>query len=131
MTTNTAEQPNEVLENTENQSLTQRLVRLIRSKPVGPGDLEAAALFTLDAVANILAGRNSAPGRALLAWSAEKTRSNAEPDPEHLAFLMGALCHILETDDLHRGSVVHPGCVVVPAAWALAQHRRASGCVLL
>lgn len=131
MTTHAAERSDEVLENSASQSLTQGLVRLIRSKPIGTGDLEAAAMFTLDAVANILAGRNSVPGRALLAWSAEKTRSNAEPDPEHLAFLMGGLCHILETDDLHRGSVVHPGCVVVPAAWALARHRRASGRALL
>ena len=33
---------------------------------------------------------------------------------------MGGLVHILETDDLHRASVVHPGCVVVPAVFAVA-----------
>ncbi|HUD50406.1 MmgE/PrpD family protein [Parvibaculum sp.] len=115
----------------EDRSLTQGLVGLIRGKSVAASDLDAAALFTLDAVANILAGRNSVPGRILLAWSQEKTRANTEPDPAHLAFLMGGLCHILETDDLHRESVVHPGCVVVPAAWALARHRRAGGRALL
>lgn len=31
------------------------------------------------------------------------------------------LTHILELDDLHRDSVVHPGCVVVPAVWPLAE----------
>jgi 2-methylcitrate dehydratase PrpD len=112
-------------------SLTEGLVRLIREKPVSRADLDAAALFTLDAVANILAGRNSVPGRVLLNWWNARTASNAVADPERLAFLMGGLCHILETDDLHRESVVHPGCVVIPAAWALAEARGASGRALL
>ncbi|ABS64714.1 MmgE/PrpD family protein [Parvibaculum lavamentivorans DS-1] len=112
-------------------SLTGQLVKLIREKPVTAADLEAAALFTLDAVANSLAGRNSDPGRILLKWWQSSASSNAAPEPERLAFLMGALCHILETDDLHRMSVVHPGCVVVPAAWALAARRNAGGRALL
>ena len=112
-------------------SLTEGLVRLIRTKPVSASDLDMAALFTLDAVANILGGRNSEPGKVLLDWWKSKGRSNAEADPEQVAFLTGALCHILETDDLHRASVVHPGCVVVPAAWALARQRGATGRALL
>jgi 2-methylcitrate dehydratase PrpD len=107
-------------------SLTETLVALIRAKPVNDTDMEAAALFTLDAVANSLAGRNSEPGRILLDWW-RASPSNAAPDPGREAFLMGALSHILETDDLHRESVVHPGCVVVPAAWALARKRGATG----
>jgi 2-methylcitrate dehydratase PrpD len=112
-------------------SLTEGLVDLIRRKPVGASDLEGAAFFALDAIANILAGRNSAPGAVLLNWWRSKETSNVAPDPDRLAFVMGGLCHILETDDLHRESVVHPGCVVVPAAWALARHRQATGRALL
>ena len=108
------------------QSLTEGLVRLIRAKPVMQDDYDAAALFTLDAVANILAGRNSGPGKVLLDWWQARA-SNETPEPSRLAFLMGALCHILETDDLHRESVVHPGCVVVPAVWALANKSKQSG----
>lgn len=103
---------------------------LIRAKPVSPSDYDAAALFTLDAVANILAGRNSAPGKVLLDWWQSRA-SNELPEPSRLAFLMGALCHILETDDLHRASVVHPGCVVVPAAWALGCRQQVLGRTLL
>ncbi|MBI1261732.1 MAG: MmgE/PrpD family protein [Rhizobiales bacterium] len=112
-------------------SMTGDLVQLIRAKPVTGADLEAAALFTLDAMANILAGRNSDPGRILLRWWGARDSANARPEPSSLAFLAGALCHILETDDLHRASVVHPGCVVVPAAWALAERRGLSGTALL
>ena len=103
-------------------SLSRDLVRLIRSKPVTQGDLDTAALFTLDAVANIMAGRNSDPGRRLLSWA--RTTGVAGGNARDLSFLWGGLCHILEVDDLHRASVVHPGCVVVPAVWA---HLMASG----
>lgn len=109
------------------ESLTQGLTALIRGKPVTEQDLESAALFVLDAVANVLAGPNSEPGRVLLDWWNQGRRGNASADAGRRAFLMGALCHILETDDLHRASVVHPGCVVVPAAWALAEGRQADG----
>lgn len=121
---------NAALPPSANGSLTEQLAELIRAKPVTPSDLEAAALFTLDAVANSLAGRHSAPGQILLEWWRASV-SNASPDPGREAFLMGALCHILETDDLHRESVVHPGCVVVPAAWALARKRGEGGQQLL
>ena len=59
---------------------------------------------------------DSYPYSARLRW-ADATGVN---DAERRAFLQGALTHILETDDLHRASVVHPGCVVVPAVWAVA-----------
>ena len=98
-------------------SLTRKLVRIIRKKKVSQSDLDAAALFTLDAVANALAGRKTEPGKKLLALM---TRLNGQHDPGRLALLLGGLTHILEMDDLHRASVVHPGCVVVPAAFALS-----------
>ncbi len=96
-------------------SLTQSLVHLIRTKPITQEDLEAAAYFTLDAVANAIGGRSTGPGQKLLAWAKDNGA-----DAGRQALLMGGLTHILEVDDLHRASVVHPGCVVVPAAFALS-----------
>jgi 2-methylcitrate dehydratase PrpD len=99
-------------------SLTARLAALIAAKTVGPEDYRAAALFTLDALANALAGRKTTAGGILLDWaSAESLTAGRE------AMLLGGLTHILEVDDLHRASVVHPGCVVVPAVYALARRR--------
>jgi 2-methylcitrate dehydratase PrpD len=97
-------------------TLSQQLVDLIRNKPVADTDLQRASIFVLDAVANAIAGRNTDPGRKLQAW-----RKTQGADAGRDAFLLGGLTHILETDDLHRGSVTHPGCVVVPAALAVAQ----------
>ncbi|MBE2295900.1 MAG: MmgE/PrpD family protein [Phycisphaerales bacterium] len=97
-------------------TLTRQLAELITTKPITATDLRQAALLTLDAVANALAARTTEPGAILLRWAGE----TAVTDAARRAFLLGSLTHILETDDLHRASVVHPGCVVVPAAWALA-----------
>lgn len=108
-------------------TLTQRLTELITTKPIMPPDLEHAALLVLDAIANALAGRASEPGAILLRWAT----AAAPTDAARRAFLLGALTHILETDDLHRASVVHPGCVVVPAAWAVAAREGIRGHAML
>ncbi|MEP0203336.1 MAG: MmgE/PrpD family protein [Halioglobus sp.] len=97
-------------------SLTRDLIRHIRNKPVDQDDLHRAALFTLDAIANAVAGRHTAAGKKLAEWGREQG-----DDVGRRAFVFGGFTHILETDDLHRASVTHPGCVVVPAAFSLAQ----------
>ena len=109
-------------------SLTAQLATLIEQKPISENDLRHAAFFVLDAVANAVAGQNSPAGKILRSWWHENQSGNALlADVGKQAFLMGALTHILETDDLHRASVVHPGCVVVPAAWALARRKGTDG----
>ncbi|MCP4877543.1 MAG: MmgE/PrpD family protein [Gammaproteobacteria bacterium] len=107
-------------------SLTQDLIGLIRNKPVTPADLDHAALFTLDAVASAYAGGATAVGAILRNWAAATDR-----DLKRNALLMGALTHITETDDLHRASVTHPGCVVVPAVLATAERTGASSTQVL
>ncbi len=47
------------------------------------------------------------------------------------AFVNGTLCHALDFDDTHPGSVVHVSAAVVPAALAAAQARHATGQDLL
>ena len=97
------------------ETLTQGLIKLIREKPIATADLEKTALFTLDAIANMIAGRNTEPGRKLLEWGAGRMG-----DTGRRAFVMGGLTHILEVDDVHRASVVHTGAVTVPGVFALA-----------
>ncbi len=102
-------------------SLTEDLVDLIRNKPISEADLASAAMFTLDALATAYAGSVTATGKKLIAWA-----QSGDLDGKRQAFLMGALTHITETDDLHRASVTHPGCVVVPAALSLGEKTGAS-----
>lgn len=103
-------------------SLTRELARLIERKPVAEDDLAAAALFVLDTLANALAARHTPQGQILRDWYGRRPS-----DTGRRAFLFGALAHILEMDDLHRESVTHPGCAVVPAAWAVAAQQASSG----
>ncbi len=98
-------------------TLTNQLTELIANKPITHTDLKHAALLTLDAIANALAGRSTKPGAILLRLIGQNF---AEVDASRWAFLWGALTHILEIDDVHRSSVTHPGCIVVPAAWSVA-----------
>ena len=103
-------------------TLTEGLVSLVRRKPIEQTDYDAMALFALDGVANMLAGRRTDPGRKLLRYLADRPE-----DAGRRALVMGGLTHILEVDDLHKASVVHPGCVTIPAAAALSRDTKPGG----
>ena len=47
------------------------------------------------------------------------------------AMMSGASSHVLEMDDLHRRSILHPACVVIPAVLAVAEKETSSGKDLL
>ena len=106
--------------------LSQELIQLIRNKAISAADLQRATIYTLDAVANALAGRNTVPGKKLLQWG-----SRQGADAGRRALVVGGLTHILESDDLHRASVTHPGCVVPPAAFCVAERDKNSGTEIL
>lgn len=103
-------------------SLARSLVRLVRAKPATEADLAAASHFVLDTLACALGALKTEPARMLNAVAPP-----AAGDTARRAFYFGGLAHILEMDDLHRDSVTHPGSVVIPAAWALAEARGAGG----
>jgi len=103
-------------------TLTENLIELIENKNIEESDIDAAKWFFLDSVANIVAGGNTKQGKILKQWFLEEP-----PDTYRKVFLLGALMHILEVDDLHRQSVVHPGCVVIPTVISLGLRESISG----
>ncbi|NNF29646.1 MAG: MmgE/PrpD family protein [Gemmatimonadetes bacterium] len=107
-------------------SLTADLVQSVWEKPVREEDLTTAAAYVLDALACAVGGRFTRAGRILSDWADERG-SGLLTDASRVA----GLVHVLEMDDLHRESVTHPGCVVVPAAWAVATAYGKSGRELL
>ena len=107
-------------------TLTAQLIELIESKAIGKKDSEVASWFVLDAIANFVAGRNSEQGRILEGWYLDEPAETSRT-----AFWIGALMHIQEVDDLHRQSVVHPGCVVIPTVLALGMREEISGLQML
>jgi 2-methylcitrate dehydratase PrpD len=108
-------------------SLSHGLIRLVRSKPVEQSDLEQTARYVLDAAANMIAGARSEPGSRFIGWAQQHNLLGSDglaADAGRNAFVLGALAHCLELDDLHRRSVTHPGCVVAPIPWAIASSNR-------
>lgn len=47
------------------------------------------------------------------------------------AFINGAASHIVELDDIHKGSIIHAATVVIPAALAVAEWKKSTGKELL
>lgn len=106
-------------------SLSARLARLIRDKPAVLGDLRVAQRHVRDWVGSMAAGGAAPAGRILRTYAGDRR------DIESRVFLAAALSHVTETDDLHRSSVTHPGCVVVPTAWLLASELGLGGRAVL
>jgi len=103
-------------------SLTEQLIELIESKSIEDEDISGASWFMLDAMANIAAGRRTKQGEILTRWFLDEP-----PNTSRKVLWLGALMHILEVDDLHRQSVVHPGCVVIPTVISLGMREGLSG----
>ncbi|MEA2290720.1 MAG: hypothetical protein QOD55_2717 [Solirubrobacteraceae bacterium] len=72
-----------------------------------------------------VAAENGGRGEATALGAAERVPASAA------ALANGMLCHALDFDDTHEASVSHISTVVVPAAIAVAESRRASGAELL
>ena len=94
----------------------------------------------LDWLASALAGRIARPVQALEAVAAamgpaggpcEILISRRRTSPLFAALVNGAASHVVEQDDVHNGSVFHPGTVVWPAVLAAAQQIGASGRLLI
>jgi 2-methylcitrate dehydratase PrpD len=107
------------------ESLTRRLTRLVRGRAVAVTDRTAAERFVRDWLGSYVAGGAAPTGRILRAYG-EHAR-----DLEGRVFLAAARSHVTETDDLHRASVTHPGCVVVPVALLLGRQLDARGHAVL
>lgn len=92
-----------------------------------------------DTLAAILSGSELEPGARALEFV--KTQggtkeacvmgSHVMTSAINAAFANAMSAHADETDDSHQAGFFHPGCAVVPAAWAVAERHRASGRALL
>src|SRR3954467_14146326 len=102
--------------------------------------VENAKELFLDWFGSALAGKDSRPVRAFQAFArqagppggpSEVLVDRSGTSPYFAALVNGASSHVVEQDDVHNGSVFHPGTVVFPAVLALAQALGASGAQLL
>ena len=98
---------------------------------------EKAKQHILDTFAAMISGATLPPGIAALKFAREYgaagkpysavAASNLVLDPINAALINGQLAHSDETDDSHAPSQSHPGCGVVPGAYAAAERFGISG----
>lgn len=90
----------------------------------------------LDWFASCVAGKGARPVTILEKFSrrmgpvdgsSELLASRRRTSPLFAALVNGASSHVVEQDDLHNSSVLHPGTVVFPALLAAAQETGANG----
>jgi 2-methylcitrate dehydratase PrpD len=117
-------------------SVLQTLVMRLQ-KPVGVVTRERAALHLLDWLGQAMLGlRQPAAAGFRASFEANKlghatALSGVKGDWWQVLQVNAALGNLLEMDDLHRNSILHPGPVIVPAAVALAEKIGATGEALL
>ncbi len=111
----------------------------LRLEDVDDFALHAARRHVIDTMAALIAGAEQEVTGVAERVLARVHGTGAVPVPGFAArydlltaaYLGGTAGHGLELDDGYRSGSVHPGTVVVPAAWAMAAARGASGADLL
>ncbi len=118
-------------------SLTEQLAAFLaatKSQHIPGRALDQAQYFLLDWLGSAIAGTVTHQGSILLSHAAEQKGIHSSvigladrTSTQAAAFANGALSHITETDDVHRGAALHPAVAVIPAALAVAERVGASG----
>ena len=135
MNTKTAKKPVAVAGPSPTQVLSEFLAS-IRYEDLPESVVSRTEDLFLDWLASALAGKGSRPVRVLEQFAArmgpaegacEILTSRARTSPFFAALVNGGASHVVEQDDLHNSSVLHPGTVVFPAVLAAAQENGASG----
>jgi 2-methylcitrate dehydratase PrpD len=112
----------------------------LRFEDIPHAVIQRAEDLFLDWFGSALAGKNSRPVEALECFAksmgpatgiSEVLISRRATSPLFAALVNAAASHFAEQDDVHNGSVFHPGTVVFPPALAVAQSLGSSGRDLL
>lgn len=93
--------------------------------------------FFVDTLACAVAGRDHIAVTAMLEYAKKMGPadgkceaigfSDVRTSPAFAALVNGASAHVVEQDDLHNSSVMHPATIIYPTALAVAQDVGASG----
>lgn len=102
---------------------------------LSPSALEATALAILDFMGSAAAGGRQSPAQMVLgvvkelggAPEATLLAGGGRTSCLNAALANGAISHIVELDDVHRASIIHPAAPVIPAALAAAEKEHAGG----
>ena len=122
--------------------LTGRLARYMaaaRTRALPERVVVAAKQRIVDTLAAIVSGARLSPGKVAIDYvralggTAEAcvATTSIVTTAVNAAFANAMCAHADETDDFHPFTKAHPGCSVVPAAFAMAERERAPGAALI
>src|SRR6202140_3535528 len=105
------------------------------NRPLPDEVVEKTKHHILDTLGAMVSGSNLLPGQRALQFAqayggkeiSTVVASNIVCGPIEAALTNGMLAHADETDDSHSPSQSHPGCAVVPAAFAAGEQFQISG----
>ncbi|MFO7667987.1 MAG: MmgE/PrpD family protein [Desulfobacterales bacterium] len=108
-------------------------------KDLSESQVKKLKIYFLDWLGSAIAGKNEKPVKIILDVIRDLggiPESTIIPGQSRGNCLMAALAngassHMVEMDDLHRESILHPAAPIIPAVLALAERERASGADLL
>jgi 2-methylcitrate dehydratase PrpD len=108
-------------------------------RPLPDEVVEKGKHHILDTVSSVISGSKLKPGRMAIKYvrgqggrrEATLMGTRSLTSAVNAALANGMMAHADETDDSHAGSRTHPGCSIVPAAWAMAERQGRSGRDLL
>lgn len=96
--------------------------------------VEFTKLCVLDYLGSALAGAKEKPVQIIDRYVKEMGGephstlfTGGKSSVANAALVNGASGHVLELDDIHKGSIIHAGTVVIPAALAVAEAKQSSG----
>ncbi|SER68595.1 MmgE/PrpD family protein [Psychrobacillus sp. OK032] len=99
-----------------------------------PEVVEFTKLCILDYFGSAIAGSNKVPIQMIselmdeMGGSEQATLfSGGKSSVLNASFVNGAASHVVELDDIHKGSIIHAATVVIPAALAVAEWKKLSG----
>lgn len=103
--------------------------------PLPDAVVEKAKHHILDTLCAMITGVHLHVGEMALSYShtlgsvagASVVGSDRLLHPADAAMINGMIAHADETDDSHPAAIGHPGCAIVPAALAAAEHNGRSG----
>ncbi|MBO8167882.1 MAG: MmgE/PrpD family protein [Thermoanaerobacteraceae bacterium] len=122
--------------------ISQRLAGFINNTEFSllPAEVvEFTKLCVLDWLGSALAGSDKVPGKIITQVVAELggapqatvLADGSKNSCLNAALVNGAISHIVELDDVHKGAIIHPAAPVIPAALSAAEMRGKSGKELL
>ncbi|MGH2316682.1 MmgE/PrpD family protein [Planococcus sp. SE5232] len=96
--------------------------------------VEFTKLCILDYFGSAIAGSDKSPVQMVSdlvnemgGFEQAKLVTGGKSSAVHAALVNGAASHVMELDDIHKGSIVHAATVVIPAALAVAEWKKLSG----